>query len=273
MSAGAAHGKAEEGDARRSTGRKAGGSAPAVAACGQLHSFGLDDEIPETVHSLEHLLEPSEVQRANRFTNEMHRTRFIVRRARTRQILAGVVGREPQELCFDVGEAGKPALPELAALGHSFNVSKSEGVGLVAIVNSPRVGVDLEVVRPGYAGVDVAERFFAVGEVARLHRLDPAEQELAFYRCWTRKEAFLKAHGTGLSVPLRDFEVSFESGVRPSLIRCTEALDSPLGWCVVDIADIDVPRQVAVAALVVETSPIGSKFTLDHYRHFRGGKF
>ena len=207
------------------------------------------DQPSGAVAELARLLEPQELDRAARFHRDVHRDRFIVGRARTRQLLGPLVGLAPARLRFTAVGAGKPELPELSAMGVSFNVSNSAGVGIVALAGAPRIGVDVEVATGGFSGMDVATHFFASGEVARLRALHDSERELAFLRCWTRKEAFLKAHGTGLSVPLKDFEMSLEPGAPPRLTRCARELQSRLGW---DVIDLSLEGVGAVGALVVE---------------------
>jgi len=163
--------------------------------------------------------------------------------------LAAVVAADPAELGFDYGEHGRPDLA-----GHptvSFNLSNSEGVGLLVISAVGRVGVDVEVIRPDFADLRVADRFFAPGEIRRLHALAPAERDLGFFRCWTRKEALLKAHGAGLTLPLRGFEVSLEPGRPARLIDGGPVLGDDR-WQLFDVSTL-VPG--CVAAVAVEAPP------------------
>jgi 4'-phosphopantetheinyl transferase len=194
------------------------------------------------------LLSADEVDRAQRFHFEVHRRRYVAGRAAVRRTLAAVVAADPAELAFDYGEHGRPDLA-----GHpmvSFNLSNSEAVGLLAVSTTGRVGVDVEVIRANFADLRVADRFFAPGEIERLHGLPEAERDLAFFRCWTRKEALLKAHGAGLTLPLRGFEVSFETDQPARLLDGGPVLGSGR-WQLHDASDL-VPG--AVAAVAVEAS-------------------
>jgi 4'-phosphopantetheinyl transferase len=133
----------------------------------------------------------------------------------------------------------------------SFNLSNSEAVGLLVVSSAGRVGVDVEVVRPDFADLRIADRFFAPGEIRRLHLLRPEQRDLGFFRCWTRKEALLKAHGAGLSLPLRTFEVSLEPGEPAHLIDGGPVLGNDR-WQLFDVST-RVPG--CVAAVAVEATP------------------
>jgi 4'-phosphopantetheinyl transferase len=113
------------------------------------------------------------------------------------------------------------------------------------------VGVDVEYVRGGK--MRLAERFFAVDEVARLRALPSDEQEHAFYRCWTRKEAFVKARGEGLSLPLHRFAVAVSAGDPPAILWVDGDDREGARWTVHDLPEI--PGYAS--ALVVE-GPIRS---------------
>lgn len=192
------------------------------------------------------LLNAEELVRARRFHFDLHRHRFVAGRAAVRRALAAVVDVAPQEITFEYGEHGRPDLA-----GHpqvSFNLSNSEGVGLLAISTVGRVGVDVEVIRPDFSDLRIAERFFAAGEVTRLRALPLAERDLAFFRCWTRKEALLKAHGAGLTLPLGSFEVSIEANEPARLIEAGPVLG--IGrWHLYELSHL-VPG--CIAALAVE---------------------
>jgi len=154
-----------------------------------------------------------EQDRAGRFFFERDRSAFIVTRGVLRTLLGRYLGCPPDRLQFRHGPAGKPALTEPFggdALG--FNVSHSHGLALLAMARGREVGVDVEKIRPGLATEDIATRFFAPREVAMLRAVPMPLRASAFFTCWTRKEAYIKATGKGLSLPLDGFVVSLAPG-------------------------------------------------------------
>jgi 4'-phosphopantetheinyl transferase len=111
-------------------------------------------------------------------------------------------------LTFQYGEQGKPALPDS---GISFNLSHSAGQAVYAITREAEIGVDIEQVRPLHNMQGIARRFFAASEIEQLQQYQPDEATVAFFRCWSRKECYMKAVGKGLSMPLCSFAVSLEA--------------------------------------------------------------
>jgi 4'-phosphopantetheinyl transferase len=156
-------------------------------------------------------LSRQEEQRAVRVRSGVQRVRAVAARAILRKLLSEYVSIEPAELRFHRGVQGKPQLSNLAAGRLQFSVSHCEGVALFAM-GFRRVGVDIERVRTGFPVGDITRRFLSAGEAAALEALPESRQAEGFFACWTRKEAYLKARGDGLTTPLRDFEVS----VRPN---------------------------------------------------------
>jgi len=167
----------------------------------------------EPAERLSRLLSDDEQERARRFHMRRDATRFKVGRAALRTILGECLGVEPQVVDFRYGPRGKP---ELAArfdrAGLRFNASHSEGLGLYAVTTWRRIGVDIERVRPMPDLESIAERWFSPHEQQELRRLAPGERNEGFFNCWTRKEAYIKAIGEGLSHPLDRFTVSLAPG-------------------------------------------------------------
>lgn len=165
------------------------------------------------------LLARDEIERAERFYFEKHRRRFTVGRGALRQILGRYLDHAPQKLVFAYGEKGKPELAGgLEESGIQFNFSNSDEAALLAVTQRLTVGVDIELINPEFATREIAERFFSAGEVQCLRALPAGLQAEAFFSCWTRKEAYIKALGEGLSVPLDSFEVAFAPGVSAALL-------------------------------------------------------
>lgn len=195
------------------------------------------------------LLSPDETQRADRFCFERDRRRFIVARTATRQILSQYVNLAPKELVFSYGKQGKPELEgDAKKSGITFNVSHCCETALIAVTRGLIVGIDIEQINPEFATKEISQHFFSVSEVARLRTLPQSAQAKAFFSCWTRKEAYVKALGEGLSVPLNSFEVFFGPEVPAGLIRVRVGPDKLL--CL-SIYDIDVSPEFK-AALVIE---------------------
>ncbi|HEY1607308.1 MAG TPA: 4'-phosphopantetheinyl transferase superfamily protein [Allosphingosinicella sp.] len=163
-----------------------------------------------TLGSLRALLDPEERSRAARLRFERDRHRFIARRGRLRLLLAGALGCAPAKIRYATGRFGKPRLEGAGDL--RFNLSHSDGLALCAIGRGVEIGCDIERRRSDLADAATAERFFAAGERRVLRSLPRERQVQGFFDCWTRKEAYVKALGDGLSCPLDSFEVSLEPG-------------------------------------------------------------
>ena len=165
----------------------------------------------------ESLLSSAERDRALRFKFEADRRRYVIAHAALRWILSSYLNSPAQGLEFASGPYGKPKLAAIHAhSGVDFNLSHSHEVALIAVTEGREIGVDVEWIKKDFAFGEVAERFFTEREVAALHSLPDNFQREAFYKCWTSKEAFLKAKGTGLSGQLDEVEILFvpEEGVR-----------------------------------------------------------
>lgn len=168
------------------------------------------------------ILTPEETRSVRRIVVDEKRDRKASARAHLRRILARYLDTPPQDVRFSYGEHGKPMLAK-----HDephFNLSDSESKGLVAVVRGARIGVDLEFSREGREFAKIADRFFAQAESAALRTLPPESHREAFYRAWTRKEAYLKAWGTGLAFGSDRFTIDF-IGDGPGKLLATEMPD------------------------------------------------
>lgn len=181
------------------------------------------DREPAELRTLSALLNREEGQRAARFVFERHRARFAVARGVLRSILSRYLACRPAEIGFESNEYGKPSLPvgESGATAVHFNVSHSEDLALYAFSTETEVGIDVERVREDLATVEIAERFFSPAEVRALAALPPHLQTEAFFNCWARKEAYIKALGKGIAHPLDRFTVSLDPD-RPALLVADE---------------------------------------------------
>ncbi len=163
-------------------------------------------------------LAADERQRAARFVFDRDRNRFIVGRGALRVLLAQYSGCTPDEVTFRYGPHGKPALENTGAAALFFNVSHTHELALVALRRGGEIGVDIERLRPIAEAEAIARRYFTPREHTTLQGLPPADRAAAFFRCWTRKEAMLKAIGVGLSFALNDVEVTLTSDVPARLL-------------------------------------------------------
>ena len=155
------------------------------------------------------VLSPDERTRASRFHFPSDRQRFVASRALLRKVLAAYLSTDPSALNFSYSKNKKPSLGGAhAACGITFNVSHSGGIALYAFVRRREIGVDVEQVRWDFDVESIARRFFSAHEQSQLAALPKEERVDAFFRCWTRKEAYIKATGDGLSLPLSQFDVS-----------------------------------------------------------------
>ncbi len=165
------------------------------------------------------VLSEDELVRADRFLQDKHRRRFITGRARLRALLGQVIGQHARNVHFRYENLGKPWLERAQNDNHvSFNFSNSAELGLLAI--SPGLldlGIDLEYPRALYDLIGLATRYFHRSEVEKLEEVEGIERQSRFFRCWTRKEAYLKAIGKGLTFPLNEVVVTLEEHVAPAI--------------------------------------------------------
>jgi 4'-phosphopantetheinyl transferase len=203
----------------------------------------------ETVQAAARLLSDAERRRAARFTFERDARRFVVARARLRQQLAGRLGERPEAIELVYGAHGKPALGRrFADSGLQFNVSHRDEVAVYAFSSGRAVGIDVEAVHALPEADDLAARFFSDRENAAYRALDPHDQPQGFFNCWTRKEAFIKAQGTGLSHRLDRFDVSLTPGEPAEILRVDDTPGSRCGWRLESFS----PAAGFVAAVVVQ---------------------
>jgi 4'-phosphopantetheinyl transferase len=182
------------------------------------------------------ILSIDEQERAVRFHFEKDRIHFSRCRSALRNLLAVYLTMPPDEIHFEYQASGKPQLaPEQNPNALQFNVSHSGGVALIAIGSEHRLGVDIEKIRPDIDAEALAERFFSVRERAGLRVLPDDLRARGFFACWTRKEAFLKATGTGLSFPLADFSVTTHPDHEPELEELEGNFDAGKQWLLKDL--------------------------------------
>jgi len=193
------------------------------------------DAAPEEVAAHASILSPDERARANRFRFDDDRRRFVIGRSVLRQILGDYLCLPADRLTFSYDDYGKPRL-ERAAGGPPlfFNASHSHDLALYAIAPVDGVGIDVERVRAMTDVESIARRFFAPREQSALAALQGDAKTEAFFRCWTRKEAILKAVGAGFSLPLNSVDVPIASDTLPCVVRLPHAISDIHDWSLHD---------------------------------------
>jgi 4'-phosphopantetheinyl transferase len=167
----------------------------------------------------ESFLSADELARANRFHFAEDRTHFVVARGLLRNLLAAYLGINSAELRFSYGAKGKPFLVLDGQMQINFNLSHAHGRAAFAFSRGRELGVDLEYVKEDFDAELIATRFFSRAEVLALRSVPAEVRNQAFFNCWTRKEAYIKARGEGLSMPLDEFDVSLRPDEPVALLK------------------------------------------------------
>lgn len=182
------------------------------------------------------LLDGAERDRAERFLRPADRARYVASHAALRLVLAEALGCAPPDITLEAGPAGKPALAGPRRRALDFNLSHSGERALIGVAHGVAIGVDVEAIRPLPDALRIARAHFAPDEAAALAAVAPETMEGAFFGLWTRKEAVVKALGSGLSLPLDRFSISVPPEP-PRLLRMAQAgawtlaeIDAGLGY-------------------------------------------
>jgi 4'-phosphopantetheinyl transferase len=237
----------------------ASAGAPPALPPGEVHVWRFSLRLPPSaLAAVERHLAPAERERAARFRFAEHRSAFVAGRGVQREILGRYTGVEPGAVAYRESPHGKLYLAGAAArTGVRFNLSNSGDLALLALAEQRELGVDLEQLRPMSDAMDVARRFFSAPENEVFAALDESIREMAFFRCWTRKEAYIKAVGEGLSMPLDRFDVAFAPGEEACLLATRGDPEEAGRWTLVGLE----PGPGYVGALAVE----GAGWTLRRY--------
>ncbi len=200
-----------------------------------VHIWLLSLDLPaSTFITLSTALSREEQEQAGQFRFDRDRRRFMAVRGALRYLLAGYAGALPAALRFDRGPQGKPFLarPHPGNGDHrlEFNVSHAGELALLSFTRGRRLGVDVEPCRELPDMALVADRVFSSRERQTLSRLSDEERVGAFFDGWTRKEAYIKATGRGMSQPLHEFSVAFGPGAEPRLLEVAGEPDAPRRW-------------------------------------------
>lgn len=209
------------------------------------------DQPAQRLQQLAQTLSADELTKAERFYFERDRKHFIVGRGFLRSILGRYLDIEPGRLQFCYGSHGKPALAETPGrIILRFNLSHSQGLALYAVTCDREIGVDLEYIRPMPEAEQIVKRFFSAREHSVFCSIPPSQKHEAFFHCWTRKEAYLKAIGDGLAHSLDRIEVSLAPGEPAKLLSIEGSPQKAARWSLQELK----PAPGYVAAIAVEGS-------------------
>jgi len=216
----------------------------------EVHVWVASLDVPEReLARLWDTLPPGERQRAGRLRFERDRRRFVARRGLRREILAVYVGRGAADLDIRSSTSGEPTLTGEDLV---FSCSHSHELALCAVSRGCELGVDVERLRPVGGARAIADAFFTPSERAALHALPAGQRDAAFLRCWTRKEACLKASGEGLAAPLDTFSVSLAPATDPPALETVADLRAGLVERAVQAL---APAPGYVAAVATDRAP------------------
>lgn len=215
----------------------------------EVHVWGVElEQYRANIQDFFETLAADERRRAGRFHFERDRAHFVIARGVLRDILGRYLSRLPARIRFGYGPQGKPALAETSGRPPlEFNVSHSRGLALYAFAQGREVGLDVEYVREDFASEEVARQFFSARELAALGSLPKGTWTRAFFNCWTRKEAYIKATGAGLSCPLSSFSVSLDPERLTALTWVEGDASEVARW---SACEIGVGTRYAAAAVV-----------------------
>ena len=191
------------------------------------------DECTKHLVEIKSFLSGAEIKRAMKFHFKIDQNRFIVTRGLLKKILSRIISEPVGKISFNNNEYGKPYLKKNDL--PFFNVSHSGNLGLIAITNISEIGVDVEQYRINETTEDIARRFFSKDEVKSYLSLDLKQRQEGFFNCWTRKEAFIKAMGMGLSLSLQTFDVTLKPGEEVRLLNVRFKSENASNWILQDI--------------------------------------
>ncbi|MCK0148124.1 4'-phosphopantetheinyl transferase superfamily protein [Arenibacter sp. F26102] len=190
--------------------------------------FAHFQDISHKIEAFLKILSKEELNRVNWFKFSEDRIRFIYSRAILRILSGRYLDMDPNMIKFKYNEYGKPSFYNCDHL--EFNLSHSGNMVILAFVKENQIGVDIEQIKYNFDCLSIANNFFSDQEINQLQNIPKNDQKIAFYRCWTRKEAFIKAEGSGLSFPLTSFSVSLDSDSKAELIETNWSHKENKAW-------------------------------------------
>jgi 4'-phosphopantetheinyl transferase len=214
------------------------------------------DQPADMIAKLTPFLSQDEYQRVMRRYRPVARDRFIVGRGILRKIISAYLALQPGQLRFTYNEYGKPAVSDdQNDCALNFNLAHSAELVLYAVTRGRVVGIDIEYIHDDFATLEIAEHFFSKDEVAALKSLPADQRTIGFFNCWSRKEAFIKAKGMGVSYPLDSFTVSLAPGEPPALLKVDDDKREVARWKMYELK----PGADYAAALIAAGEPMTLK--------------
>jgi 4'-phosphopantetheinyl transferase len=195
------------------------------------------------------LLDTDEKNKADRFKFAKHRNNFISFRAYLRIILSEYLNTHPAKITFSYADKGKPFISDSEI---KFNISHSDNFAVYAVTSQIEIGIDTEKIKELPDALSIAKNYFSEMEVKQFSEVNENNYKQAFYNCWTRKEAFIKAIGEGLSFPLADFSVSFMPGEAPEMKWIKDKPEESLLWTIINI---DLEKEF-ISSLAIRSNQI-----------------
>jgi 4'-phosphopantetheinyl transferase len=194
----------------------------------EIHIWQIDIETQlQYLHTYWSYLSNIEQSRASKFRFEIHKNKYIVRTAVLRILLSNYMRCQPKEIEFKIGEFGKPKLNN-SNLG--FNLSHSKNKAIIAISKHLQLGVDIEYIDEKIEAKQIANHYFSVEDRKQLYALNDEKLADGFFNIWTKKEAFIKAIGTGLTYPLDSFDVNLDILEKNALTRLENSFAEAKEW-------------------------------------------
>lgn len=206
-------------------------------------NFVVNDETFNIYHDL---LSVDEKERASRFKFYKDKRCYVVTKGVLRLLSGSYLNKEAKSIAFEYEKYGKPKFKHNTNL--NFNVSHSGDLAVIGFVYNHTIGVDIEKIKNDFETFEIASNFFSKQEIDMLLEIPKPEQYKAFYRCWTRKEAFIKAKGSGLSFPLNEFAVSLDSDLDANVLWTKWDTGEKHQWQLTSF----VPSEDYIAALIVD---------------------
>jgi len=227
-----------------------------------VHVWSVDLNNEQAINQYFKLLAEDEVERAAKFRFEKDRQHFVIARGVLRQVLSLYLAEKPDTIQFEYGKNGKPFLPKKPL---QFNLSHADEIALIGLTKEHEIGIDVEVINQKVEVERIAQHFFAKGEIESLMSLPKTQRHEAFFNCWTRKEAFIKAIGDGLSFPLGQFEVTLKPDEKAELLVTHFDKKERDKW---SLFDLKIPQGYKAALAVKGTIERVEYFLLSDFVHF-----
>ena len=201
----------------------------------------------DSLARFESFLSNDERERARRFHFEQHRNHYVAGRGWLRELLGHYLDTSPEQVQFQYGRHGKPLLSAHNSNALHFNLAHSDGIALAGVTRAGPLGLDIERIQVLEDMAELVKLFFSPRENSMFQELELQQQLVAFFNLWTRKEAFLKATGEGISQYLKQVEVTFLPGERVRFLKLPERFETAEKWTLKDLTvDSDFKAALAI---------------------------